>query len=76
MGVDEGDLQVDYSIDVDVILENCPITIVIRNLVPGINSVQRARGGECRGTQGFCWGRRDLWRRGTRAKKRLASYAR
>ena len=33
---------------------------------------QRARGRECRGTQGFCWGRRDLWRRGTRAKKRLA----
>ena len=27
MGVNEGDLQV--SIDVDVILENCPITIVI-----------------------------------------------
>ena len=31
---------------------------------------------EARGTQGFCWGRRDLWRPGTRAKKRLASYAR
>ena len=30
MGVDEGNLQV---IDVDVILENCPITIVIRNLL-------------------------------------------
>ena len=29
-----------------------------------------------RGTQGSCWGRRDLWRRGTKAKKRLASYAR
>ena len=37
---------------------------------------RRARGGECRDTQGFCWGRRDLWRRSTRAKKRLASYAR
>ena len=38
---------------------------------------RRARGRECRaGTQGSCWGRRDLWRRGTRAKKRLASYAR
>ena len=40
---------------------------------------EAARKGEgvpwCRGTQGFCWGRRDLWRRGTRAKKRLASYA-
>ena len=30
MGVDEGNLQV---IDVDVILENCPITIVILNLL-------------------------------------------
>ena len=28
MGVDEGDLQVDYSIDVDVVLEDCPIIIV------------------------------------------------
>ena len=37
---------------------------------------RRARGRECRGTQGFCWGRRDLWRRRTRAKKRLTSYAR
>ena len=37
---------------------------------------RRARGREYRGTQGFCWGRRDLWRRGTRAKKRLARYAR
>ena len=25
MGVDEGDLQVDYSIDVDVVLEDCLI---------------------------------------------------
>ena len=31
MGDDEGDIQV--SIDVDVILENCPITIVIHNLL-------------------------------------------
>ena len=30
MGVDEGNLQV---IDVDVILENCPITIVILYLI-------------------------------------------
>ena len=30
MGVDEGNLQV---IDVDVILENCPITIVVLNLL-------------------------------------------
>ena len=30
MGVDEGNLQV---IDVDVILKNCPITIVILNLL-------------------------------------------
>ena len=37
---------------------------------------RRARGRERRGTQGSCWGRRDLWRRGTKAKKRLASYAR
>ena len=37
---------------------------------------RRARGRERRGTQGSCWGRRDLWRRGTRAKKSLASYAR
>ena len=37
---------------------------------------RRASGRECRGTQGFCWGRRDLWRRGTRATKMLASYAR
>ena len=29
MGVTEGDLQV--GIDVDVILENCPITIVIQH---------------------------------------------
>ena len=33
---------------------------------------------ECRDTQGFCWRRRGLWRRGTRAKKKLliAGYAR
>ena len=30
MGIDEGNLQV---IDVDVILENCPITIVLLNLL-------------------------------------------
>ena len=30
MGVDEGNLQVK---DIDVILENCPITIVILNLL-------------------------------------------
>ena len=36
---------------------------------------RRARRRECLGTQGFCWGRRGLWRRGT-AKKRLAGYAR
>ena len=30
MGVDEGNLQL---IDVDVIMENCPITIVILNLL-------------------------------------------
>ena len=32
IGVDEGDLQV-VSIDVDVILEKCPITSIIRNLL-------------------------------------------
>ena len=31
MGVDEGNLQVIY--DVDVILESCPITILILNLL-------------------------------------------
>ena len=30
MGVDEGNLQV---IDVDVLLENCPITVVILHLL-------------------------------------------
>ena len=30
MGVDEGNLQV---IDVDVILENCPITTVVHNIL-------------------------------------------
>ena len=29
MGVNEGDLQAKYRSDVDVILENCPIIIVI-----------------------------------------------
>ena len=37
---------------------------------------RRARGRGCRGNQGSCWGRRDLWPRDTRAKKRLPSYAR
>ena len=32
MGVDEGDLQVVAQIDVDVILEDCSITIVMRIL--------------------------------------------
>ena len=36
----------------------------------------QAGGSACRGTQGFSWGRRGLWRRGTRAKKRLAGDAR
>ena len=30
MGIDEGEVQVDYSIDVDVILEDCPITTAMR----------------------------------------------
>ena len=29
MGVDEGNLQVKYRSDVDVILEDCPITILL-----------------------------------------------
>ena len=36
MGVDEGNLQVIIQyIDVDVILENCPITIDALNSLPG-----------------------------------------
>ena len=37
MGVDEGNLQV---IDVDVILESCPISIVILNLLVYNSTVQ------------------------------------
>ena len=33
MGVDEGNLQVLNKLNVDVILENCPITIVILSLL-------------------------------------------
>ena len=38
MGVDEGNLQV--IDDVDVVLENCPITIVILNLLVNNSTVQ------------------------------------
>ena len=54
-----------------------------RQLIGGLSEstgssgqMRRARRRESRSTQGFCWGRRGLWRRGTRAKKRLAGYTR
>ena len=54
-----------------------------RQLIGGLRSRQARldRGGAQGGGsavvhRGSCWRRRDLWRRGTRAKKRVASYAR
>ena len=40
MGIDEENLQV---IDVDVMLENCPITLVILNLLVSNSTIQYSK---------------------------------